>query len=363
LATAIQGSWNAIPGVSYPSYPGSFNTIFANLARKVLKGVVLQQAPTLSPAVQCLLRNKEVMPGSPAQSFYEFNAVPLNPSNPLTKTDYTYSFSLTPSQPSNVVPARCNDAKYITTMSVTRGELNLLVDNPNTFFEEITVRLAQLYQNVIQQLSNILVGYTTATDFSDFYGLGNVIDDTTQTGVSTFESINRGTYPWFCGQVLNPNTFTINSAAIPVYQQIVASQIWFDKKVNGMVPPFRFGFCNHATLGYIMFSLTKDTNNNSIERYLNLDAGREYDIRYIRVGNVLLFADPLIPAGQIFFFHPGDVRLVLNRDDAFVSKIIDLTFTNFFEAQGIVLLIGGQLICERPMATMRLINLPTMGGM
>jgi hypothetical protein len=176
------------------------------------------------------------------------------------------------------------------------------------------------------------------------------------------ENINRTTYPWFNAKVLDPSTFKINGNSIPIYQQLVASQIWFDEQNNGSIAPFRFGFCSHATLSYIMFSLTKDVNGNSLERILNLEGAREYNIPYVRVGNVLLFPDRLIPAGQVFFFHPQDIKLMLNRDDAFVSKIIDLTFSKFFEAQGLVLLIGGQLICEKPSATMRLINLPTMAG-
>jgi hypothetical protein len=352
-----------IGGPSYPTYANSFNTIFANLSRNVLRGVVMQQAPLMSPAVQCLLRNKKVQTAPPGQKFLEFNAVPLNPSTPLQKTDYTYSYTIQPSVSSNVVPAGLNDAKYYTNISFTRGELNLLENNPNAFFDELTVRLMQQYQNVLQQLSSMLTGYTTTTDFSDLYGLGNIIDDTTQTGVTMFEDINRATYPWFCGKVLNPSTFTISGVALPVYQQIIASQIWFDKQAMGTVAPFRFGFCNHATLANIMFSMTKDSNNASLERYLNLDGGREYNIKSIRIGETILFADPLIPAGQIFFFHPNEVQLLLNGLDAFVTKIIDLTFQGQLEAQGVFLLIGGQLVCKRPYSTMRLINLPTLANM
>jgi len=359
----MANTWSPIPGPSYPNTPNAFNTVFNNLARKVLKGVVTQQAPLLSPAVQCLLRNKEVMPGKPGQSFFEFNALPLNPYNPLQQTDWKYGFNLTDSVESNPVPARCNDAKYIATTTIARGKMNLLQDNPNTFFNEIAVEIGQLYQNVLQQLSVMLTGYTTATDYSQFYGLQNIIDDTTQTGVQVLEEVNRGTYPWFNAYVLNPATFTYNNTQLPVYQQFIAAQIWYDKQVNGSVAPFRFGFCSHSTLSYLVFSMTRDANNSSIERILNLDGSREYNIQYVRVGNILLFPDPLIPAGQVFFFHPSDVKLILNRYDAFVSKIIDATFIGYYGAQALILLIGGQLVCKRPSATLRLINMPVLGGM
>lgn len=350
-----------LSGPTYPTGGNSFNTVFANLQRNVLKGVFVQQAPTLSPMLQCLLQNYTTERGI-GQKFMEFAVKPLNITSVLQPTDYRYEWSIQTPATSNVVWAGLNDAKYISQITFYKGELDLYKNNALApYFDEISVRIAELYQSIIQGMAVALSGVTTVTDFSQFYGIGNFIDNGTN-GVTTIEDVSRTTYPWFSAIVKDPSTFLYNGAAIPLYQELVMAQYYRDQVMNGIVGKLRYGFCNANVMANIMLSMTQAGSAGSIERITALDGGREYDIQYIKVGGVVLVVDPYVPANTIYFFNPEDIQLILSENGMFASKTVDITPAGYLDAKSLICMLGGNLVCKQPFKTMKLINVPTMGG-
>jgi len=345
-------------GIYPPSVETGANDLLNSLSRAIPSYVVGQNLGKLSPLMRKLLANAEIKPMS-----FPFISQPVAGS-PVSHAQYvTYdgSFSMPASLDIDLTKMPTFYANMILdTLYVTDIEAKAFeAGNPYMLFNNLKTRASLVWIGLMDTLTSNITGTRVSggsEDTDKFYGIQDIIDDGTTN--PNFGNLSRSTYTWWNAKVYHATSLWNDSPSAYVYVMRALAKYQNECSTMGMPD---CAFTSYAVWQKLAESFT------TIERYVVADTAkledtRQYEVTGVVVQGVPIFPDPYITGTTIYFVNFSHVRI--DFVDGYVSTVTpwyNMTIVGRLAYLALIL-IGGQLWSDAPIANFKLTNMPTVSN-
>jgi len=344
-------------GIYPPSVEVGANDMLNALSRAIPNYVVSQNLGKLSPLMRKLLTISEVK----AMSF-PFISQPVAGTSVSHAQYVTYDgvFNVPTSLDVDLTKMPTFYANMILdTLYVTDIEAKAFeAGNPYMLFNNLKTRASLVWIGLMDTLTTNLTGtrVSGSEDTNKFYGLKDIVDDGTTN--ANFGNLARGTYSWWNSKVYNATSLWADSPSAYVYVMRALAKYQDECSTMGMPT---CAFTSYGVWQKIAESFT------NIERYIVSDTGkledtRQYEVTGLIVQGIPIFPDPYLTGTDIYFLNFDHLRF--DFVDGYVSVVTpwyNMTIVGKLAYLALIV-IGGQLWSDAPIASFKLTNMPAVSN-